>query len=54
MAFNGQQSVRDIGPARDFYTRVLGWTPWFDARIGLTCNNMGVPLSLTAKRSAAA
>lgn len=45
MAFNGQQSVRDIGPARDFYTRVLGWTPWFDARIGLTCNNMGVPLS---------
>ncbi|MFO1425601.1 MAG: VOC family protein [Steroidobacteraceae bacterium] len=46
MAFNGQQSVRDIGPARDFYARVLGWTPWFDARIGLTCNNMGVPESL--------
>jgi catechol 2,3-dioxygenase-like lactoylglutathione lyase family enzyme len=46
MAFNGQQSVRDIGPARDFYARVLGWSPWFDGRIGLTCNNMGVPLSL--------
>jgi hypothetical protein len=43
MAFNGQQSVRDIVPARDFYYRVLGWTGWFDARIGLTCNNMGVP-----------
>lgn len=46
MAFNGQQSVRDIGPARDFYARVLGWMPWFDGRIGLTCNNMGVPLPL--------
>jgi catechol 2,3-dioxygenase-like lactoylglutathione lyase family enzyme len=48
MTFNGQQSVRDIGPARDFYARVLGWSPWFDARIGLTCNNMGVPESLVA------
>ena len=48
MAFNGQQSVRDIGPARDFYCRGLGWTGWFDARIGLTCNNMGVPQSLAA------
>ena len=46
MAFNGQQSVRDIGPARDFYGRVLGWEGWFDGRIGLTCNNMGVPRSL--------
>jgi hypothetical protein len=46
MAFNGQQSVRDIGPARDFYCGLLGWSGWFDARIGLTCNNMGVPESL--------
>jgi catechol 2,3-dioxygenase-like lactoylglutathione lyase family enzyme len=46
MAFNGQQSVRDIAPAREFYSRVLGWTPWFDGRIGLTCNNMGLPLPL--------
>ena len=48
MAFNGQQSVRDIGPARDFYCGALGWRGWFDGRIGLTCNNMGVPLSQVA------
>jgi tetratricopeptide (TPR) repeat protein len=47
-AQQGQQSVRDIGPARDFYCGALGWRGWFDGRIGLTCNNMGVPLSQVA------
>jgi catechol 2,3-dioxygenase-like lactoylglutathione lyase family enzyme len=43
MPFNGQQSVRAIGPAREFYRDVLGWTAWFDDVIHLTCNNFGMP-----------
>jgi catechol 2,3-dioxygenase-like lactoylglutathione lyase family enzyme len=43
MAFNGQQSVRDIGAARAFYRDRLGWTPWFDDVLRLGCNNLGMP-----------
>jgi catechol 2,3-dioxygenase-like lactoylglutathione lyase family enzyme len=45
MAFNGQQSVRDIAAARAFYRDRLGWTPWFDAVLRLDCNNLGMPAS---------
>ncbi len=43
MAFNGQQSVRDIRAARAFYRDLLGWTPWFDDVLRLECNNLGMP-----------
>jgi catechol 2,3-dioxygenase-like lactoylglutathione lyase family enzyme len=43
MAFNGQQSVREIGAARAFYRDVLGWQPWFDGVMRLACNNFGMP-----------
>ncbi len=43
MAFNGQQMVRDIGPARTFYRDILGWTAWFDGVTRLACNNFGMP-----------
>ncbi len=43
MAFNGQQSVRDMGAARAFYCGLFGWTPWFDAALSLECNNLGMP-----------
>jgi catechol 2,3-dioxygenase-like lactoylglutathione lyase family enzyme len=43
IAFNGQQSVRDIGAARAFYRDLLGWTPWFDDVLRLDCNNLGMP-----------
>lgn len=43
MPFNGQQSVRSIGPAREFYRDVLGWKAWFDDVTHLTCNNLGMP-----------
>lgn len=49
MAFNGQQSVRAIGPARDFYSRVLGWTAWFDGVTHMTCNNFGMPENFVGK-----
>ena len=49
MAFNGQQSVRAIGPARDFYARVLGWTAWFDGVTHMTCNNFGMPENFVGK-----
>jgi catechol 2,3-dioxygenase-like lactoylglutathione lyase family enzyme len=45
MAFNGQQSVRDIAAARAFYRDLLGWTPWFDDVLRLGCNNLGMPAS---------
>ena len=41
--FNGQQFVRALAPARDFYTKVLGWEAWFDGTTNLTCNNFGMP-----------
>jgi catechol 2,3-dioxygenase-like lactoylglutathione lyase family enzyme len=41
--FTAQQFVRAIGPARDFYTKVLGWAPWFDGVTNMTCNNFGMP-----------
>ena len=41
--FNGQQMVRAIKPARDFYANVLGWTPWFEGTLRLNCNNFGMP-----------
>lgn len=43
MPFNGQQSVRAIGPAREFYRDVLGWTAWFDGVTNMACNNFGMP-----------
>lgn len=43
MTFNGQQMVRDIAPARKFYSDVLGWSAWFDGVTRLTCNNFGMP-----------
>jgi catechol 2,3-dioxygenase-like lactoylglutathione lyase family enzyme len=43
IAFNGQQSVRDIAAARAFYRDRLGWTPWFDDVLRLDCNNLGMP-----------
>jgi catechol 2,3-dioxygenase-like lactoylglutathione lyase family enzyme len=43
MAFNGQQSVRDIGAARAFWRDALGWTAWFDGTLRLDCNNLGMP-----------
>ncbi len=43
MAFNGQQSVRDIAAARAFYREVLGWQPWFDGVTRLACNSFGMP-----------
>ena len=43
MAFNGQQSVRDIGVARQFLAEALGWTAWFDEQLRLDCNNLGMP-----------
>lgn len=45
-AFNGQQSVRDMGAARAFYRDGLGWTPWFDGELRLDCNNLGMPANL--------
>lgn len=45
MAFNGQQSVRAIGPARVFYRDVLGWSAWFDGTLTLGCNNFGMPVN---------
>lgn len=43
MAFNAQQSVRDIEPARRFWRDVLGWQAWFDGVTHLACNNFGMP-----------
>jgi catechol 2,3-dioxygenase-like lactoylglutathione lyase family enzyme len=43
IAFNGQQSVRDIAAARAFYCDRLGWTAWFDDVLRLDCNNLGMP-----------
>jgi catechol 2,3-dioxygenase-like lactoylglutathione lyase family enzyme len=49
MAFNGQQSVRDIAAARAFYCDVLGWTAWFDGVTHLACNNFGMPENYVGK-----
>ncbi|MDX2224553.1 MAG: hypothetical protein SFV21_17510 [Rhodospirillaceae bacterium] len=43
MAFNGQQSIRDIAPARAFWRDTLGWSAWFDGVTHLACNNFGMP-----------
>jgi catechol 2,3-dioxygenase-like lactoylglutathione lyase family enzyme len=47
--FNGQQMVRAIGPARDFYAQGLGWTAWYDGETRLTCNNFGMPENFAGK-----
>jgi catechol 2,3-dioxygenase-like lactoylglutathione lyase family enzyme len=49
MAFNGQQMIRDIAPARAFYADILGWTAWFDGVTHLTCNNFGMPENFVGK-----
>ncbi|MDX2144106.1 MAG: hypothetical protein SFV19_12180 [Rhodospirillaceae bacterium] len=49
MAFNGQQMIRDIAPARKFYGDILNWSPWFDGVTHLTCNNFGMPENFVGK-----
>ncbi len=49
MAFNGQQSVRDIGAARRFYVEALGWTAWFDDTLRLDCNSLGMPANFVGR-----
>lgn len=41
--FNGQQMVRAIAPAQNYYSDVLGWTAWYSGTLRLNCNNFGMP-----------
>lgn len=47
--FTAQQMVRAIGPARDFYADVLGWSPWFDGETRLAINQFGMPTNYKGK-----
>ena len=44
--FNGQQMVRDVAQAQDFYANILGWQSWYAGELTLACNNFGIPSNL--------